>query len=312
MTMIMRGQAENSQIAAYLMALKMKGENSDEITGSARAMFSVARKVTVENPLLCDTCGTGGDHSGTFNISTAAAFVAAGAGIPVAKHGNRSVTSKSGSADVLEKLGVNVMLGPDAAANEINNKSFAFLFAPNYHPAMKYVMSVRRELGIRTIFNILGPIVNPAGVKHHTMGVFKPELLDLIAPVFVSLGHKHSLVVHGSDGLDEATIAGVTEAREIRDGKITKLEIRPETFGLNGSLENLRVNNADESAAMIEAILQGKEKGDPRKAVVLNAALVIYVCRDTGLEQAVKLAEESIDSGAAYAVLEQVRGGVLA
>ena len=310
MTIIMRGQAEKSQIAAYLMALKMKGESSDEITGSSRAMFSVARRVKTYSDFVCDTCGTGGDHSGTFNISTAAAFVVTGAGIPVAKHGNRSVTSKSGSADVLEKLGVNVNLGPDEASNEIKENNFAFLFAPNYHPAMRYVMPVRRELGMRTIFNILGPIVNPAGVKHHVMGVFKPELLDLIAPVFVGLGHKHSLVVHGSDGLDEATIAGVTYAREIKEGKITELEIHPETLGLDGSLENLRVNNADESAAVIEAILQGKENGDPRKAVVLNAALVIYVCKDVDIEEAVKIAEKSINSGSAYVALENARSGV--
>ncbi len=307
MRYIMNGKATQSQIGAYLMALKMKGESAEEIAGSAKAMFEVASHVHNELPLLSDTCGTGGDHSGTFNISTATAFVAAGAGIPIAKHGNRSITSNSGSADVLEELGIDIQLTQQDSEDLLRSTGFTFMFAPLYHPAMKNVMPVRRQLGVRTIFNILGPIVNPAGVKHHVMGVFKPELLPLIADVFLRLGHEHSLVVHGYNGLDEASINGPSQAKEIRNNKITDLVIDPASLGLSGDIENLKVSNAQESAAMILAILQGQEKGDPRKAVVLNAALVLYVTQNISLEEAVQKAEESIDSGAALQVLNNVR-----
>lgn len=307
MKYIMHAKSTPAQIGSYLMALKMKGETADEIAGSARAMFEVASQVHCDLPGLVDTCGTGGDQSGTFNISTASAFVAAGAGVPVAKHGNRSVTSKSGSADVLEILGINIQLPPQESEDLLRNTGFTFMFAPYYHPAMKHVMPLRRQLGTRTIFNILGPIVNPAGVKRHVMGVFKPELLDLIAGVFKRLGHVHSLVLHGEGGLDEASIAGVTQCREIRNGTISELTIDPSEYGLAGSLENLRVSTAQESAALIEAILQGREQGDPRKAVILNAALALMVSQDLSLDAALRKATDSLDDGTAYAVLQQVR-----
>jgi anthranilate phosphoribosyltransferase len=310
MDAIMGGYASPAQIASYLMALKLKGETAEEIAGSACSMFLSANRVESDLSPIADTCGTGGDHSGTFNISTASAFVAAGAGVYIAKHGNRSITSKSGSADVLEKLGVNIKLSADEAARSLAENRFAFMFAPLYHPAMKNVMPVRREMGVRTIFNILGPIVNPAGVKYHVMGVFSQSLLDLIAGVFLRLGHRHSLVVHGEGGLDEATIEGKTFAREIIDGDVRSLEIDAGEFGLSGSLDNLRVSDADESAALIRAVLSGEEKGDPRKAVVLNSALVIYCALGVDLREAMERASSSIDDGSAFDVLKRV-GGVL-
>ncbi len=303
MKYIMEGKASSAQIGAYLMSLKMKGESADEIAGSARAMFQAAQHLDSDLSPLADTCGTGGDHSGTFNISTATAFVAAGAGVAIAKHGNRSITSQSGSADVLEKLGINISLSPRESEELLRHSGFSFMFAPLYHPAMKYVMPVRRELGVRTIFNILGPIVNPAGVKHHVMGVFKPELLPLIADVFARLGHEHSMVVHGEGGLDEATIEGKTYIKEIKNGVISDLTIEASQWGLDGSLHNLRVADSQESADLILSILKGEENGDPRKAVILNAALVISVSMGLSLDEAVKKATESIDSGAALKAL---------
>lgn len=307
MEYIMQGNATPSQIGGYLMALKLKGETTNEIIGSAKSMFKAANRIETTASPLVDTCGTGGDHSGTFNISTACAFVAAGAGVYIAKHGNRSITSNSGSADVLEKLGINISASIDEVKTSIENNKFGFMFAPLYHPAMKNVMPVRREMGVRTIFNILGPIVNPAGVKRHVMGVFSTELLDLIAPVFAGLGHKHSLIIHGENGLDEASIEGTTRIREIQDGDVRQMEINATDYGLDGKLENLRVANADESAKIIENILNGKEKGDPRKAVVLNAALVIYVAFDVDLDEAVNIATASIDEGKAMDVLNSCK-----
>ncbi len=306
MSAIMNADSTPAQTAAYLTALKMKGETIDEIAGSARAMFSKAQRVETAASPLVDTCGTGGDHSGTFNISTAAAFIAAGAGVFVAKHGNRSITSKSGSADALEKLGVNIGLSKEDAKTCLEATGFAFLFAPNYHPAMKNVGPVRRELGFRTIFNILGPIVNPAGVKRHVMGVFSKELADVVSQVFAKLGHEHSFVVHSESGLDEASIESTTFVKEVRNGEIAEWTLNAADYGLAGLESNLKVETSDESAKIIHSILSGDNKDDPRKAAVLNAALVIAAAKDLTVADAVKLAEESIDSGKALKVLETV------
>ncbi|NPV01342.1 MAG: anthranilate phosphoribosyltransferase [Brevinematales bacterium] len=304
---IMNGDATPAQIAAYLTSLHLKGESADEITGSAQSMFRAALKVNTNVAPLIDTCGTGGDHCGTFNISTAAAFVAAGAGIFIAKHGNRSITSKSGSADVLQSLGVRIDLTPEQAVRSIETAGFAFLFAPSYHPAMKHVMPVRREIGIRTVFNILGPIVNPAGVKRHVMGVASPALLEMIPGVFAKLGHIHSVVVHGETGIDEASIEGLSQVREIVNGEVTAWTLDPSKYGLDGLIEELRVAGAEESAQLILDIFAGTEKGDPYKAVVLNSALAVMVARDIPFDEAVVIARESVDSGKAMRALEAAR-----
>lgn len=306
MDCLMKGYGTPSQVSAYLMALKMKGEKSEEISGSASSMFEACVKISTDKRPLVDTCGSGGDKTGTFNISTASAFVAAGAGCFVAKHGNRSITSKSGSADVLEKLGINIQLSPDETKKCIEDAGIGFIFATLYHPAMKYVMPTRREIGVRTLFNILGPIVNPAGVKRHVMGVFSKELLELVPPVFADLGHEHSLVVHGEIGIDEASIEGRTLVREIRNGKIGEMTLEAKDLGLEGKLSNLTVNSPEESAKLIRDILDGKEKGDPRKAVLFNAGLTIYVTHDVTIQEAVSMAAESIDSGKAKQALDRL------
>ncbi len=303
---VWQGKATPAQISAYLVSLKIKGETSEEITGSAESMFNSCVRVETDIYPVVDTCGSGGDKSCSFNISTASAFVVAGAGIAVAKHGNRSMTSKSGSADVLEKLGVNIQLSKEEVEECINEAGIGFIFAPLYHPAMKHVAPVRREIGIRTLFNILGPIVNPAGVRHHVMGVFSKELLELIPPVFNAMGHKHSLVIHAEDGMDEATIEGRTYVREVYEGKIIDKVINAGDFGLSGKIQNLKVNSPEESAEIILNILKGKEKGDARKAVVLNAGLAVYATKQVSLEKAFQIAQESIDSGKAYTTLEKL------
>ncbi len=306
MDYIMKGHATHSQVGAYLMGLMMKGETSEEISGSAESMFGVCVKVDTDKTPVVDTCGSGGDQSGTFNISTASSFVVAGAGVYVAKHGNRSVTSKSGAADVLEKLGVNIQLSSLEAKKCLENAGIAFLFAPLYHPAMKYVIPVRREIGVRTLFNILGPIVNPAGVKHHVMGVYSKQLLELIPPVFAGMGHKHSIVLHGENGIDEASIEGRTFIREIKDGKISESVLEAHDYNLGGKLHNIKVDSPEKSAEIILNVLRGDEKGDPRKAVILNAGLAIYITRGESLEKSFRLAEESIDSGKGYKALQDL------
>ena len=306
MEIIMRGHATPSQIGAYLMAIRMKGETADEIAGSVLAMMEVCLKVQTNMEPLVDTCGSGGDQSDTFNISTASAFVTAGAGCYVAKHGNRSITSMCGSSDVLAKLGVNIQCTPSEVVNCIEKGHIGFMFAPFYHPAMKYVMPTRREIGVRTLFNILGPVSNPAGVKHHVMGVFSKELLELVPEVFVKLGHKHSLVIHGEGGLDEATIEGKTFVREIKDGAISSWEIDPKEYDLDGKLSSLKVKTAEESSAIITSVLKGENRGDARKAVVLNAGLAIFIAKNIPLKQAIRQAEQSIDTGKALEAMENL------
>jgi len=304
---MLEGKTTASQVAAYLSLLRMKGETAEEIAGSARSMQKHCIPVVISDERVVDTCGSGGDKSNTFNISTTAAFVVAGAGFKVAKHGNRSITSQSGSADVLEKLGFNIMASPEVVKRCVEETGFGFIFAPHYHPGLKYVMPVRRELGFRTIFNILGPLVNPAHVRYHVMGVFSEGLYRILPEVFVRLGYKRALVVHGEGGLDEATIEGKTRITEIREGTTEEMVLDPQDYGLDGKIDNCRIGSPEESRQVLENILEGKEKGDPYKAVVLNAGLAIYILDDISLSEAFDRARESIESGRAWEVLEASR-----
>ena len=296
---MMGGEATPAQAGAFLTALRMKGETADEVTGMARVMREHSLRVDVEGPLV-DTCGTGGDGSGIFNVSTAAAFVVAGAGGRVAKHGNRAMSSACGSADVLEALGARIDLGPEQVAECIRKTGFGFMFAQAFHPAMKHVAPVRREIGIRTVFNILGPLTNPAEARHQVLGVARPELAPLMAEVLGRLGTKHALVVHGHGGVDELSLSGPTSVHELRDGNITESTVRPEDAGLTQApIEEIRGGSAEENAARLRAVLSG-EAGPARDVVVLNAAAAL-VAADIApdLRKGARLAQESIDSGAA-------------
>jgi anthranilate phosphoribosyltransferase len=307
MNHIMSGNATDAQIGAYLMALRMKGETQDEITGSARAMRSNAHRVpTNGDGDLLDTCGTGGDRSGTFNISTTVAFVAAGAGIPVAKHGNRAATSKCGSADVLGELGVNLELSPEQVGRCIDEVGIGFLFAPKLHPAMKHAIGPRREMGIRTIFNILGPLTNPAGAQRQLMGVFAADLTDMLAHVLGELGSTSAIVVSGYGGLDELTTTGPNRISHYYNGKVNTYELNPQELGFKGAhISELLGGDAPTNAAILRGILKGEVNTIKRDVVLLNsaAALVAAGKVDT-LADGVKLSAEVIDSGAAYAKLE--------
>ncbi len=304
MTLIMEGRASPVLMSAYLTALAMKGPTSEEITGAAMVMREKATRIEAAGRTVVDTCGTGGDHSGTFNISTAAALVAAGAGVAVAKHGNRGATSRSGSSDVLEALGVRIDIEPAVVASCIDQVGIGFLFAPKLHGAMRFAVPVRKELGIRTIFNVLGPLTNPAGARRQVLGVFDVHLVPLLAEVLRNLGTEHALVVHGSDGLDEITLGGATRVAEVRDGEIVLSEIEPGQFGLNRvDVGSLRVDGPQESAAVIRGVLEGQH-GPARDIVVLNAAAAIYVGgKAESLAEAVPMAAESVDSGAAGKIL---------
>lgn len=302
---LMTGQATPSQIAAFLTALHMKGETVEEITGFAMTMRELATPILATRRPLVDTCGTGGDHAGTFNISTAAAFVVAGAGIAVAKHGNRSATSKCGSADVLEALGININATPEVVARCIDETGIGFLFARALHGAMKHVGPIRAELKFRTIFNILGPLTNPAGADGQVMGVFSTALVEPITQVLQHLGARHAFVVAGCDGLDELTITGPSQVGETRDGEVRLYEITPEQVGLaRADIAALRGGDAEENAAILRAVLDG-ETGPRRDIVLLNAAPAIVAggAAET-LKAGVAVAAQSIDSGAARAKLE--------
>lgn len=310
MRQIMRGEATQSQIGAYLMALRMKGETTDEITGSARAMREAAHTVptTVEADLL-DTCGTGGDRSGSFNISTTVAFVAAGAGIPVAKHGNRAATSKCGSADVLAELGLNLDLSPDQVGKCVDEIGIGFLFAVKLHPAMRHAVGPRRELGIRTIFNILGPLTNPAGAQRQLMGVFAADLTDLLAHVLQALGTKSAMVVNGYGGLDELTVTGPNRISYLReDGSITHLDVDPSDLGFHpASLHDLRGDDAPTNAAILRGVLDGSERGPKRDVVLLNAGAGIMAAGRAGaISDGIRLARDVIDSGKALKKLDSL------
>jgi anthranilate phosphoribosyltransferase len=305
MDSIMSGKVTDAQIGAFLIALRMKGEKAPEIAGFARAMHQKAHPVAIDAPEdTLDIVGTGGDGKHTFNISTVAAFVAAGAGIPVAKHGNRSVSSKCGSADVLRALGVEIDLSPQQMSRCINEVGIGFLFAPRLHPAMKFAIAPRREIGVRTVFNILGPLTNPAGVKRQLIGAYSYEMAKLMVEVFREMGTIHTLVVHSSDGMDEISLAAPTHVFELENGEIDELEIDAVSFGLTPSNFSLAGGDAKTNAQIALEVLSGK-KGPHRDVVVMNAAAGIYVAgKAHSFAEAARIAQESIDSGAAMHKLQ--------
>jgi anthranilate phosphoribosyltransferase len=302
---IMAGAATEAQIAAFLTAMRMKGESVEELCAFARVMRENCMKVRINAANLVDTCGTGGDRIKTFNISTTAAFVASGAGVSVAKHGNRAVTSRSGSADVLEALGVNLAQAPEDAARCLEATGIAFLFAPVFHPAMKHAIKPRREIGIRTAFNVLGPLTNPFCAKAQLLGVYEPQLVEKMAGALLSLGTERGFVVHGVDGIDEASTIGKTLVAEIRDGGISQRTLSPEDFGLKkASAAQILGGDARENAITLLGILRG-ERGAKRDIVLANAALAIVAAgKADGISGAMDAAGQSIDSGRAH---EKVR-----
>jgi len=305
MQQIMTGECSDSQIGGLLVALRMKGETVDEITAAAEVMASLASHVQIESPNLIDIVGTGGDGASTFNVSTAASIVAAGAGCRVAKHGNRSVSSKSGSADLLEQAGANLNLEPDQVARVIEQAGVGFMFAPMHHSAMRHAIGPRKEMAVRTIFNVLGPLTNPAQVKRQVVGVFAKDLTEVIANVFKQLGSEHTLVVHSDDGMDEISICAPTTISEMKNGTLRSYSIRPEDFGMQtASVEHIIVRDPAESLALIEGVLAG-EKNAARDIVALNAGAGIYVSglADT-LAHGVELATASIDSGKALSTMQ--------
>lgn len=305
MNEIMSGEASDVQKSAYLTALTMKGETIDEITGSAEEMRNHAVQLSHEGDVL-EIVGTGGDKSDSFNISTTSSLVIASAGVPVAKHGNRAASSKSGAADVLESLGVNITISPRKSAELLQNIGICFLFAQSYHTAMKYVGSIRKELGIRTIFNILGPLANPASANLQVMGVYDESLVEPLAKVLSNLGVKRALVVYGQDRLDEISASAETSVCEVKDGTFKSYTISLEQFGLTRcKKEELTGGTPDENAAITKAVLAG-EQGARRTAVVLNAGAGLYVAgKADSIEAGVRLAEELIDSGKAEKKLEE-------
>lgn len=304
---IMEGKATDAQIGAFLSALRVKGETVEEITGAAKIMREKATTIRAPEGVL-DTCGTGGDMSHTFNISTTVAFVVAGTGLPVAKHGNRSVSSRSGSADVLEALGVKIDLPPGKVEQCLFDTGFGFLFAPLFHPAMKYAIGPRREMGIRTIFNILGPLTNPAGAKRQILGVFADRLTETLAMVLGNLGAVHAMVVHGEDGLDEVSVTDKTKVSRWKDSEIDNFSIAPEDFGIwRATIDHIRGGGKEDNAAITLSILKG-EKGPKRDIVLMNSAVALVVGGKTeDFKDAFSIAADSIDSGMALKKLEEVK-----
>jgi len=304
---IMEGKVTDAQIGAFLAGLRMKGETVEEITGAARIMRAKALAIKAPEGVL-DTCGTGGDMANTFNISTTTAFVVAGAGVPIAKHGNRSVSSRSGSADVLEALGVKIDLPPVKVEECLFETGFGFLFAPLFHPAMKYAVGPRREMGIRTIFNILGPITNPANAKRQILGVFTDRLTGPLAMVLGNLGAVDAMVVHGEDGLDEVSISGRTNVARFTNGEVRNFHIGPEDFGLwRSEIEHIRGGEKEENAAITLSVLHG-DKGPRRDIVLMNSALALIAAGKTeDVMTALQTAEDSIGSGRALKKLEEVK-----
>ncbi len=307
MRLLMSGEATPAQIGAFLAALRVKGETVDEISGFAEVMREMATPITTCRRPLVDTCGTGGDHAGTFNISTTAAFVVAGAGVAVAKHGNRSATSKCGSADVLEALGVNIDASAGNVGRTIDAIGIGFLFARNLHTAMKHVAAARRELGVPTVFNILGPLTNPAGACGQIIGVFDIERVELLACVLKNLETRHSFVVAGADGLDELTLTGPSHVAEVKDGIVRTYEVRPEDFGFTrASRDLLQGGEARENAAMLRRVLEGVP-GPHRDVVLLNAAPALVAGEAASdWREGVAMAARAIDSGAALNKLEEL------
>lgn len=306
MACIMEGESLPTQIASLLTALRMKGETSQEITGFAKAMQARSVRIRArDGECVVDTCGTGGDGCGTFNISTAVAFVAAGGGLTVAKHGNRSVSSKSGSADVLEALGVKISLPPAKVEACLQKNGLTFLFAPSFHPAMKHALGPRKEIGIRTAFNLLGPLTNPAGATVHLLGIYREDLTRPVAEVLKSLGSKAAFVVHGADHSDEISITGKTTVCQLKEGVIANYQVEPEEVGLKrASLEAIRGGTPEKNAQILLQILKG-DPGPPRDVVLLNGAAVFVASgKVSNLREGIEMARESIDSGKAMKKLE--------
>jgi anthranilate phosphoribosyltransferase len=300
MNQIMTGEATPLQVASFLTALRMKGETVEEITGAARVMRQKAHHVRVGSKTVIDTCGTGGDQKGTFNISTTSAFVVAGAGVNVAKHGNRSVSSQSGSANVLGALGVKVDAPKERVEECIAKIGIGFLFAPLLHEAMKYAVQPRRDIGIRTVFNLLGPLTNPAMATHQLIGLYSGDLVGMIAHVLKNLGSVCAMVVHGMEGLDEISLCGSTKVAELRGGEVKEYTIEPEQFGLKRChIEDLNGGNAEQSATIVRRVLQGEE-GPARDVVLLNGGAALYVAGSAAtIQDGMRVAAESIDSGKA-------------
>jgi anthranilate phosphoribosyltransferase len=306
MDQVMGGEVTTGQLAGLLIALRAKGETVEEMTGFVESMRSHATPLEVP-PGTIDTCGTGGDRAGTFNISTTAALVAAGAGIPVAKHGNRAASSRCGSADVLEALGVEITLGADGVRRCIDAAGIGFCFAPSFHPAMRHAGPARKELGVRTVFNVLGPLANPGRVRRQALGVGAPALAPLMVRVLKDLGHERALVFYGEDGLDELTTTGPSRVFELKDGSVTEYELEPKDLGLGRSRpEDLRGGTPAENATLMRRVLDG-EAGPRREVVVLNAAAAVLAAGKTQeWGQAIAVARESIDSGRAKKALNRL------
>lgn len=302
MTDIMEGKVSDIELSAFLVALKIKGESIEEITGGAKVMRDKATTIKPRANYTVDTCGTGGDGLHTFNISTTVAFILAAAEVTVVKHGNRSVSSKSGSADVLEALGVNLNLSPENIEKCVNEKNIGFLFAPTFHGAMKYAMNVRKTLGIRTIFNLLGPLTNPARAKGQILGVFSEELTEVFAKVLNNLGTERALVIHGLDGLDEISISTKTKISELKNGEIKNYYIEPKDFGMiNYSLDQIKGGDSKENAEILKGILKNEIKGAKRDIVLLNAGASLYVGKKVeSIKEGIDLAKELLDNGKAY------------
>jgi len=305
MTEIMDGTATPAQFGSFVTALRLKGETPEEIAGMARVMRERSLHVNATGPLV-DTCGTGGDASGSFNISTTSAFVVAGAGVKVAKHGNRAMSSGSGSADVLEALGAKIDLGPESVERCLAETGFGFMFAQRFHPSMKFAAGPRREIGIRTVFNILGPLTNPAGALSQLIGVADLAVAPKMAEVLRLLGSQRALVVHGAGGLDEITLAGDTRVWELSGGQVREYTVTPEELGLSRiNTDTIRVDGPDESAAVLRAVLSGTP-GPARDVVLANAGAALYAAdKAASLPEGVAIAARSIDKGAAGSVLEQ-------
>lgn len=308
MNIMLSGEATQAQLGAFLTAMRMKGETLDELTGFAAVLKEKAEHIAPKVAGYVDLVGTGGDRTFTFNVSTTAAFVAAGAGVPIAKHGNRSISSKSGAGDVLEALGVNIMAEPEVVTKCVEEAGIGFMFAQSFNKSMKYVGQARKEMGIRSVFNILGLLANPSDAKCMVVGVYDPALTDLVANAMSRLGVESGFVVSGEDHMDEFTLTGKTTVSEIKDGKVTTYEVTPEQFGLKrASLEELRGGDGAENAQITTAILKGEECGAKRDIVLLNAGATLYAGgKADSIEEGIKLAAESIDSGKAYAVLEKL------
>ena len=307
MQQIMTGECTPAQIGGFLVGLRMKGESVDEITGAAKVMRELSTRVRVDSEFLVDTCGTGGDASGSFNISTASAIVAAAAGAKVAKHGNRSVSSKSGSADILEAAGVNLDIDAEAVSDCIESVGVGFMFAPKHHSAMRHAIGPRKEMAVRTIFNLLGPLTNPAGAPNQVVGVFADELVEPVAQVLRQLGSHHVMVVHAEDGMDEISISSKTRVAELKNGEVSSYTISPADFGVEmADMDEIKVDGVDQSLAMIESVL-ANSPGPALDIVCLNAGAAIYVSGIAdSLADGIEKARTAIAAGKASAVLAQL------